>query len=370
MELPITKPSKISYGDEIDFTELLEKLARDEYNGFIRVTHASDEGYILFRDGSHVAASYGRFMKGEALDRIMEVADKTDTLIELFDLKRSQLDYLMDINKIYRIEETLDEITEIPEVEEESYFNPQEASYRQPATPPEPEPENEGHDDVKVHEGPLNSTVDVPGEVKDQEVTSDIDVSAGADAGGSASDLTGDTLMEEAPSTESSEVSQGHEVSSEEIETPEDLESLEESEEPRKPLSRDELMKKYGLRDIGEEEVERVLETYKGGAITDIDPERVELTLMNKIKMSILGIPKIRGAEVIVFLDNAYDLRGKIKIMVEHEGKGLFSRIMGDSKEEDKLKFHIMDIVEMELRKTFRDFPEIVDNFEVSIEIR
>ena len=141
-------------------------------------------------------------------------------------------------------------------------------------------------------------------------------------------------------------------------------------EEPEKPLSRDELMKKYGLRDIEEEEVERVLETYKGGAITDIDPERVEFTLMNKIKMSILGIPKIKGAEVIVFLDNSLDLSGRIKIMVEHEGKGLFSRIMGDSKEEENLKFHIMDIVEMELRKTFRDFPEIVDNFEVSIEIR
>ena len=46
--------------------------------------------------------------------------------------------------------------------------------------------------------------------------------------------------------------------------------------------------------------------------------------------MSILGIPKIKGgAEVIVFLDNSLDLSGRIKIMVEHEGKGLFSRIHG-----------------------------------------
>ena len=30
---------------------------------FIRVTHASDEGYILSMDGYHVAASYGRAMK-------------------------------------------------------------------------------------------------------------------------------------------------------------------------------------------------------------------------------------------------------------------------------------------------------------------
>jgi len=172
MELPITKPSKISYGDEIDFMELLDKLRAEGYNGFIRVTHASDEGYILFMDGYHVAASYGRAMKEEALEEIMKVADKTDTLIELFDLKRSQIDYLMDINRIYRIESVEKPVNEPAD---EPYFNPQEVSYRQPVSG-----ETSGYE-----------TMEEPGGDRDKAM-----------------------------------------------------------EEPEKPLSRDELMKKYGLRDI------------------------------------------------------------------------------------------------------------------------
>lgn len=364
MELPITKPSKISYGDEIDFSELLEKLASDEYNGFIRITHASDEGYILFRDGVHVAASYDRFMKEEALERIMEVADKTDTLIELFDLKRSQLDYLMDINRIYIIEQK-GRVIEPQAVEEEGYFNPKEASYRQPITDEETPETSE----IAVDASPDIEDTEFAGALEGEDVESTETQSK------PQVEVTEEVTQE--PQTlkteESPEVPAADESTDADTEKEEKLENeaSDSMDVPdSKPLSRDELMKKYGLRDIGEEEVEKVLETYKGGAITDIDPERVELTLMNKIKMSILGIPRIKGAEVIVFLDNTYDLSGRIKIMVEHEGKGIFSRIMGDSREEENLKFHIMDIVEMELRKTFRDFPEIVDNFEVSIEVR
>ena len=43
-------------------------------------------------------------------------------------------------------------------------------------------------------------------------------------------------------------------------------------------------MKKYGLKDVGEEEVDNILETYKGGSLSDEDVEKIELTLMNKIK--------------------------------------------------------------------------------------
>jgi len=360
MELPITKPSKISYGDEIDFSELLEKLASDEYNGFIRITHGSDEGYILFRDGVHVAASYDRFMKEEALERIMEVADKTDTLIELFDLKRSQLDYLMDINRIYTMERRDEVLTEPQVAEEETYFNPKEASYRQPLTDESTPETSEVAVDTRHELADSESIGDLKGENSESTETQ---YSPQSEV---TQEFTGEP--EALETQESPEIPAADETMKEE--GPEDDASESMDTSSSKPLSRDELMKKYGLRDIGEEEVEKVLETYKGGAITDIDPERVELTLMNKIKMSILGIPRIKGAEVIVFLDNTYDLSGRIKIMVEHEGKGIFSRIMGDSKEEENLKFHIMDIVEMELRKTFRDFPEIVDNFEVSIEVR
>ncbi|HOL69493.1 MAG TPA: hypothetical protein PLO64_06140, partial [Methanothermobacter sp.] len=106
MDLPITRPVQLSYGDELNFYKFLEKLARKEYNGFIRVTHASSEGYILLKKGIPIAASYDRYMKSEAMEKILEIIDKIDTLIELFEIRESQMDYLIKINKVYKFEPT------------------------------------------------------------------------------------------------------------------------------------------------------------------------------------------------------------------------------------------------------------------------
>ena len=65
--------------------------------------------------------------------------------------------------------------------------------------------------------------------------------------------------------------------------------SKEEKENAEMPLvDRSELMKKYGIKDIQEEDVDNILESYKGGSVRDEDIEKIELTLMNKIKKSIL----------------------------------------------------------------------------------
>ncbi|MDI3484105.1 MAG: hypothetical protein PWQ74_692, partial [Methanobacteriaceae archaeon] len=140
-------------------------------------------------------------------------------------------------------------------------------------------------------------------------------------------------------------------------------------EHAKKPLNREEVMKKYGLADVDEEEVERVLESYKGGAMTTIDTEKVELTLMNKIKKSIIGIPNIKNVEVMVFLENMPELEGDIKVLIERESKGLLSRLIGGVMKEEELKEHIYDIIEMEIKKTFRGYPEIIEKFSVNIEI-
>jgi len=51
MELPINRPSQMSYADEVDFNGLLGKLKSERFNGFIRITSGSAEGYILFSEG-------------------------------------------------------------------------------------------------------------------------------------------------------------------------------------------------------------------------------------------------------------------------------------------------------------------------------
>ncbi len=152
--------------------------------------------------------------------------------------------------------------------------------------------------------------------------------------------------------------------------TPEanDEKSNDAMESPEIAMDRSELMKKYGIKDIQEKDVDNILESYKGGYVSDDDVEKIELTLMNKIKKSLLGIPKIRGAEVMVFLENIDGLSGKVNIIIESESKGLLSRIMRESKDIN-LERQIIEISQIEIRKSFRKYPEIVDKFEVNVEI-
>lgn len=403
MELPITKPSQVSYADELELSKLLEKLTEKEHNGFIRVTHGSEEGYMLFKDGKQVAASYDRHLKYDALEKINYAMEKTDTLIEVFDLKKTQIDYLIDLNKVYMfdigkksIPEKPPEMTSNPSQEE--YFNPKTASYREPVSD-----EEKDDDSTEVITNPeTNSLEDINQEIEennsiktDNDATetfenhsSSIESNSKASASNNdevdmdsktSSDLKNETLkptpQEKLTPVEniknplkseddSSQISPGEEITSEE-----ELILEEEPPEPQIPIDRAELMKKYGLKDVEEEEVDKVLETYKGGEVSIEDLEKIELTLMNKIKKSVMGIPKIGGTEVMVFLDNTNEISGKINIICEYASKGIFSRFMGDSKDIKNLKFHISEIVEMEIRKSFREYPQIVENFEINIDI-
>ncbi len=70
----------------------------------------------------------------------------------------------------------------------------------------------------------------------------------------------------------------------------------------------------------------------------------------------------------MVFLDNADGLTGKVNIIIESETKGFISRIMGDSKNIN-IERQIIEISQIEIRKSFRKYPEIVDKFNVNVEI-
>ena len=62
----------------------------------------------------------------------------------------------------------------------------------------------------------------------------------------------------------------------------------------------------------------------------------------------------------MVFLDNTSELSGTINIITEYESKGFLSRIMGESKDLENLRRQIMNITQMEVKKSFRGYPEIV----------
>lgn len=405
MEVPISKPSRVSYADELEFSKLLEELEKKKHNGFIRVTHGSEEGYILFSEGNQIAASYDQHIKIDALNKIKSVMDKVDTLIEVFDLKTTQIDYIKDLNKPFLISEDSEVYNMIEELKGKKIAPSSELKASEPVeevsketeskvVSPEPEP-NLGEVENKTENEVINEVTESEKEVTEpesenlahesvpevkSEVVSDVEKPLEPVKNTELVSKEVEKEPENQPETDK-ETSKPEQVTFKpeenisESETVSELEKstetkLEESESEikKEPVSREALMKKYGLKEVDEEEVESILESYKGGKITIEDLERIELTLMNKIKKSIMGIPKIKGVEVMVFLDNVRELTGTINIITEYGGTGFLSRIVGSS-DKIKLENRIYTITEMEIKKSFREYPEIINNFEINIEI-
>ena len=403
MELPITRPSMISYADQLNFNELLGELKSKEYNGFIRVTAGSEEGHILFKEGMQIAASYDNDSKIDAIKKIKSATDNSSTLIEVFDLRDSQVNYLMDINKKYLINsgseviDVLDElkktghedkekietlIPEKPEVIETPILEEKPEVVEAPlteektevteATLPKEKPEIsespllEQNESFLPKKPEINEDIQVEPEIQDnnEEVKNKLK-SISEMKSNHVEDVRRKTQIK-SENTRISPTEAGVGVQKADKSENEEMKAAEVANES---IDRAELMKKYGLKDVGEEEVENILESYKGGSLSDDDVEKIELTLMNKIKKSILSIPKIKGTEVMVFLDNTSELAGTINIITEYESKGFLSRFMGESKDLDNLKKQIINITQIEIKKSFRGYPEIVNNFKINVEV-
>lgn len=381
MELPITRPSQMSYADEINFSELLGELKSKRFNGFVRVTSGSSEGYILFNEGIQSASSFDNYSKIEAIEKIKSAVEDSRTLIEVFDLKKSQMNYLMDLNKFFiidsgsKVENIIDELKKTENAKTETN--------KAPSTTVNNVEENKIVQEVIEAENKSESVLEEK-ENKDNIVKEKLKAISEAPKESSANKKDLEEVVAEPELSSTSNLKKSEKIRSTAVETIIKKEDSEpEIEKPQYPeenefiepgfeaesVNREDLMKKYGLKDVGEEEVDNILETYKGGSLSDEDVEKIELTLMNKIKKTILGIPKIRGTEVMVFLDNTSELSGTINIITEYESKGFFSRIRGQSKDLENLKRQIMNITQMEVKKSFRGYPEIVDDFEINVEI-
>ncbi len=410
MELPITRPSMMCYADEIKFPDLLNDLSTKKHNGFIRITAGSDEGFILFKNGKEIAASYIRYSRVDAIEKIKDAMEVKTSLIEIFDVRPNQIDFFMDMNKPYMIgADAYDLIDE--------FKNPVETK-KEPKhkTIPKPKPVSEGlkeskNDSADIDETEEDKTSETPVNlVSSSNASNDTKINSDLSRNQPISQPEIEELIKDSkPQTEKVESDKGstaenepviepsednildsHEMSitenkmdmvdeisantsqksdltaSESSENNSEINSKEESSESQ--MDRSELMRKYGIKDIQDEDVDNILESYKGGSVDDDDVEKIELTLMNKIKKSTLAIPKIKGAEVMVFLDNVNGLTGKVNIIIESETKGFISRIMGVS-DSTHLERQIIEISQIEIRKSFRKYPEIVDEFNINVEI-
>lgn len=413
MEIPITRPSMVSYADEVNFSELIENLLKKRHNGFIRVTSGSEEGYILFKEGQQVAASYERYSKSDAVAMIDSAMENDDTVIEVFDLRSSYVDYIMDVNKPYLMEPDYDvygvikelrkpednelgiDVKSVPQTEPvtgtektetvtgaednepilgEQETEPQEEFESSKATEEEEEllPESVvGEEEELLPESETEEKLDLE-DLKEKfdigtidDARAEFDLKADKSSKGTEESSKGTKIVSEISESPKESETKTTEQSIQ------DEESFDESEKQElKPADRSELMEKYGIKEINEDDVDDILESYKGGSLSDDDVEKIELNLMNKIKKSIYGIPKVKGAEVMVFLDNnGRELAGNVNIIIEYESKGFLSRLLGDYKDNDHLRRQVMNIVQIELKKGFRKYPKVFDNFDIKVEI-
>jgi len=375
MELPINKPSQMSYADEVDFNGLLGELESKRFNGFIRVTSGSAEGYILFREGKQSASSFEGYSKVEAVEKIKSIVNDSKTLIEVFNVKKSQINYLIDLNKFFvidsdsKIDDILDELknTEYPAetyVKRPHLDHVNKSENTEDITNVEKKSEEVSNKKTKNNNEVREKLKAMPQRVADENnsvgVVKELEIQSKSSNNNSEEINT--------PAVETLTQNNDSKFSTEEAQYIEKNEFIGPEVEPEN-VDREELMNKYGLKDISEEEVGNILETYKGGSLSDEDVEKIELMLMNKIKKSIFGIPKIRGTEVMVFLDNTSKVSGTVNIIIEYESKGLLSRILGESRDLENLKRQIINITQMEVKKSFREYPEIVDDFVINVEI-
>jgi hypothetical protein len=417
MDVPITKPSLVSYADDLDFAQLLENLLKEGHNGFMRITQDAEEGFIIFKDGRQVAAEYGRFSRSEAIENITSAVENRGTVIEVFDLKKSHIDYIIDVNKPFLLEADYDVYKIIDELKgtgtaeelESSVSEPEPLSEPEPESVPEPEPEpvteSEPELEMEPEVGPESESESEPEPepgtepevepelepvpetetepTKETEPVSEPEVEAETttetESEPKKTHLVADYITTAQNSVQPASKDQSTDqtpISREELreqlkttqtETTSEVEP--ETAAQSEPMDRSKLLEKYGIKEMNEDDVDDLLDDYKGGSLNEDDVEKIELTLMNKIKKSIFGIPKIKGTEVMVFLDNTSDLSGYINIIIEYEGKGLLSRLMGESKDIDNLRRQVINIVQIEIKKSFRKYPEIVDKFNINVDI-
>lgn len=127
---------------------------------------------------------------------------------------------------------------------------------------------------------------------------------------------------------------------------------------------RDNLLEKYGLREMDDEDIEELLGRRNGHSLNNKDIENMERVLAKKIYKAVISLPTIKKAAVEVLIENDIELYGTVNIIVEYEPKGILNRIMGSSNDDTET----IEVTQIEINEIFEDDYEVVKNFEINIE--
>ena len=125
------------------------------------------------------------------------------------------------------------------------------------------------------------------------------------------------------------------------------------------------LLEKYGLKDMDENEIEELLGAYDRDSLNNKELESMERILSKKIHHAVTSIRDIKKAAVEVFIDNSDKLCGIVTIIVEYEHKGFLDRIMSAS---NNMNAETIELTQIEISELFKNSPELIENFEINVE--
>jgi len=127
---------------------------------------------------------------------------------------------------------------------------------------------------------------------------------------------------------------------------------------------RDNLLEKYGLREMDDEDIEELLGRRNGHSLNNKDIENMEMVLAKKIYKSIMSMSTVKKAAVEVFIENDMELYGTVNIIVEYEPKGLLNRLIGTPNDDTET----IEVTQIEIIEIFENDYGIIENFEINIE--
>ena len=127
---------------------------------------------------------------------------------------------------------------------------------------------------------------------------------------------------------------------------------------------RDNLLEKYGLKDMEEKEINELLGSYSRDTLNNKELESMERILSKKIHSAVMSLKAIKKAAVEVFIDYSDELYGIVTIIVEYESKGFLDKIMGHSNSMDA---ETIEVTQIEITELFNSY-DLVENFEINIE--
>lgn len=143
-------------------------------------------------------------------------------------------------------------------------------------------------------------------------------------------------------------------------------ELYEDSNDEEELTERYNLLEKYGLKDMEEDDVETLLGV-RNSNLDNKDLENMERVLNKKIYNAITSLNSIKKAAVETLMETDDELYGTINIIVEYEPQGFLEKIIGNSNI-NEVYTDVFEAAQIEIMEFFEKSPELVENFEINVE--